>query len=531
MTGITSHTVELALGVIITPLAQLKSNSRIVISMSKQLLVPQQLHDYQKECVIHSLTYADVMLWLQVGLGKTPITLTVMVDRMNAGQVQKILIIGPLRVIQSVWNREAVKWSHTKHLRFSIIHGTKDKRSRALFADADVYLCNYENLNWLAAELDHYYLSQDRPLPFQMCVYDEVSKLKNSTTKRMTGGSKIRKDAHGDEYKIKLTGWRKIIPHFNYRIGLTGTPASNGYLDLHGQFLAVDNGERLGQFITHYKDSYFTSDYSGWAYTPTDLGKNMIEQKISDITKKMDAADYLDMPECKIINMMVDLPPGVRKKYLEIEKNMFTELDSGADIELFSRASVSNKCLQFCNGTPYLSPESSEYESLHDVKLDALEEILEEAAGSPVLCSYSFKADAERMMKRFKKYKPINMTAAKSSATGAIIDKWNSGGIKLMIGHPASIGHGIDGLQDSGSIVVWFGVNWSLELYEQLNGRINRQGQTKPVTIIRILCNDTVDLAVADALNRKTDDQESLKSAIQRYRDGITDNSLEVSFL
>ena len=499
--------------------------------MTTELLQPQQLHDYQKECVNHMLTNDDSMLWLQVGLGKTPITLTVMVDRIRAGQVKKVLVFGPLRVIQAVWHREARKWSHTNHLRFSIIHGNQEKRRRALFADADVYLCNYENMNWLASELEHYYTSQGRDFPFQMAVYDEVSKLKNSTTKRMGGGKRVVKDKMGDEYEVKLTGWRKIIPHFKYRIGLTGTPASNGYLDLHGQYLAVDGGERLGEYVTHYKDSYFASDYNGWNYTPTEAGKQFIEQRIADITKKMDAIDYLDMPECKVVNMMVDLPASAMKKYEEVERNMFTELDSGAEVEVFSRASVSNKCLQFANGTPYLSSESPEWSRLHDAKLDVLDEVLEEAGGSPVLCSYTFKPDAERIMKKFKKLNPVNLTTTPASQTEAVIDKWQRGEIKLLVGHPASMGHGIDGLQKSGSIIVWFGLNWSLELYEQMNGRINRQGQTQPVSIVRILCRDTVDLAVADALERKTDDQEGLKVSMQRYRDGKVNNDLEVNFL
>jgi len=498
--------------------------------VSSQLLIPQQLHEYQKQCVIHMLQHDDSMLWLSMGLGKTPITLTTIIDRMRAGQVQKTLIFGPLRVIQAVWARESRKWEHTKHLRFSVIHGVKEKRSRALFADADIYLINYENMNWLAEQLDHYYISQGKPLPFQMVVYDEVSKLKNSTTLRMKGGNRDRKDGRGETYKINVTGWRKIINHFQYRTGLTGTPASNGYLDLHGQYLAVDGGERLGEFVTHYKDSYFMSDYSGWKYTPTTLGKEWIEHKISDITVKMDARDYLDLPDCKTTNMMVDLPASARKSYKEIEKNLFTQLDSGREVEVFSKSSVSNKCLQFCNGSPYLSSESPEFEAVHDAKLNALEEVLEEAGGSPVLCSYSFTADAERIMKKFKKYNPVNLTQTKSADTEKIINRWNKGEIKLLVGHPASMGHGVDGLQDAGHIVVWFGINWSLELYDQMCGRIDRQGQKHPVSIIRILCNDTIDLAVADAIERKTDDQEGLKRALQRYRDGITTNDLEVNF-
>ena len=802
------------------------------------MLEPTDLYEYQRECIQHQLHHDDSMLWLQMGLGKTPVTLTTIADRMRAGLVQKTLIFGPLRVIQAVWAREARKWSHTRHLRFSVLHGSREKRSRALFAEADIYLINYEAMNWLAQELDHYYLSQGKPLPFQMVVYDEVSKLKNSTTLRMAGGSRDRTDGQGDTVKIKLTGWRKMIPHFAYRTGLTGTPASNGYLDLHGQFLAVDGGERLGTHITHFKDSYFTSDFNGWNYSPTELGQQCIESKISDIVKKMDAADYLDTPEVKVTNMLVKIPPKARKAYDEVEKNMFAVLDSGTEVEVFSRSSVSNKCLQFCNGSPYLSSESSEFEAVHDAKLDALEEVLEEAAGSPVLCSYTFKADADRILKRFKKYRPVNMTATASKDTESVINKWNKGEIRLMIGHPAclhpdtlvltelrgwvrlievrqwdrvfdgvefvshsgcsysgysevldtlgftmtpdhrvlidnewveaadvsdcedtrrkasyeyegddeylsamcplqwgerdpspecqeaqppaevslstvcgrarsrayrdsdipdmewheepragslrrrlrgawdtavlrvgglseflpghgsgvprrlddrtggrerplldvqlhlgddaraavqqkehaplsllgatnaprgavpsdgpqqdapgdeaeprhvargcggrrkklslreehqpcerpatrkahvydlvdcgprhrfviknpegqvfishnSMGHGIDGLQDSGSILVWFGLNWSLELYEQMNGRLDRNGQKSTVSVIRILCEDSVDLAVADALERKTDDQEGLKSAIQRYRDGFTTNELEVNF-
>lgn len=493
------------------------------------MLKPQQLHEYQKECVLHQLYHNESMLWLQMGLGKTPITLTTIVDRMRAGQVQKTLIFGPLRVIQAVWEREARKWEHTRHLKFSVMHGTKEQRLRALFAKADVYLINYEAMNWLAETLDHYYLSQGKPLPFQMVVYDEISKLKNSTSLRMAGGNRDRKDKHGTVHKIKVTGWRKIIPHIPIRTGLTGTPASNGYLDLHGQYLAIDNGQRLGKFITHFKDDFFASDYMGWTHTPTELGKQAIEERISDITKKMDAKDYLDMPAVQVTNMLVDMPPKARKGYQDVERDMFTQLESGREVEVFSRSSVSNKCLQFCNGSPYY-PESTEYEALHDAKLDALESILEEAGGQPVLCSYTFKADAERILKRFKSYKPVNLTAVASKDTEKVINDWNSGKLKLLIGHPASMGHGIDGLQEAGNIIVWFGLNWSLELYEQMNGRIDRQGQKRPVSIIRILCRDTIDLAVVDAIERKTDDQEGLKAALQRYRDGITTNDLEVNF-
>lgn len=496
----------------------------------KPMLTPQHLHEYQKQAILHQLQHDYSMLWLGMGLGKSICTLTTIVDRMRAGQVKKTLIFGPLRVIQGVWAREARKWSHTSHLRFSVMHGSPEKRLRAMFADADVFLCNYENMNWLAKQLDHYYISQGKELPFEMVVYDEVSKLKNSTTARVAGGTRDRKDGRGVIHKIKLTGWRKVLPLFKYRTGLTGTPASNGYLDLHGQYLAIDNGKRLGEFVTHYKDAYFTSDYNGWKYSPTEEGKKWIEHHISDITLKMDSKDYLDMPAVNITNMMVDLPADARKHYEEVEKLLFTRLHSGSEIELFSKSSVSNKCLQIANGSPYVNGIDGAYDAVHDAKMDALESVLEEAGGRPVLCSYSFVADAERIMKRFKKYHPVNMTQESSKKTEKLINDWNAGKIKLMIGHPNSMGHGIDGLQESGSIVVWFGLTWNLEYYEQMNARIDRQGQKSTVSIIRILCNDTVDLAVADAILRKTDDQEGLKAALQRYRDGIVTNDLELTF-
>jgi len=495
------------------------------------MLTRDQLHDYQVVANGHMHEHKDSMLWLGMGLGKTIVTLTNIAEKLASGQVKKVLIFGPVRVITSVWETEARKWEHTKHLRFSLIHGTPTKRSRAMFAQADIHLCNYENMNWFAEQLLHYYVDQGKPLPYQMVVYDEVSKVKNSTSMRIAGGYRDKEDGNGNPYRVKQHGWRKLIGMFRYRVGLTGTPASNGYQDLHGQFLAVDGGARLGEYVTHFKNSYFQSDYMGWGSEVTPLGKECIEKKISDITIKMDSKDYLDMPDVKTTNMMVDIPTKARKAYDEMEANMFAALDNGTELEVFSKSAVSNKCLQFCNGSPYLHAETTEYEKLHDAKLNALEEVLEEAAGQPVLCSYTFKSDAERIMKKFKKYRPVNLTAEKASTTGNIIKKWNTGKIKLLVGHPASMGHGVDGLQQSGCIIVWFGLNWSLELYDQMNARLDRQGQTKSVSVIRILCRDTVDLAVADAIERKTDDERGLKDALQRYRKGITTNELEINFL
>jgi SNF2 family DNA or RNA helicase len=512
---------------------------------------PQDLRHYQRKAILHQLYYPESMLWLGMSLGKTVITLSSIEHRMRAGQVTKTLVFGPVRVIHAVWEREARKWSHAKHLRFSIVHGSEKTRLKRLFKDADIYLCNYENMAWLSNILDHYYTSHNKPLPFQMVVYDEISRVKNSLSQRVDGGRRQVKPeriemlptAQGftrDQYltagwtleqmvehqvcrvdpakHIQFVGWRKMIPHFAYRTGLTGTPASNGYQDLHGQYLAIDGGKRLGVYVTHFRDAYLQKDYMGWNYDVTDLGKRGIEHRIADITLEMKTEDYLELPETIINDIEIELPPKIREKYEEVERDMFTRLDNGTEIEVFSRASVSNKCLQFCSGTPYIEPENPEWFELHDEKYQALDSILEEAAGQPVAVSYQFRSDAERMMKRYKHLKPVNVSGMKPTQVPKLIKDWTAGNIRLLIGHAASAGHGLDGLQDAGDILVWFGLNWSLELNDQFNARFMRQGRTRPLTIHRLLCPDTVDMAVKLALDRKRTDEMGLKEAINLYR-------------
>ncbi len=483
------------------------------------MLTPQHLKDYQKKAILHQLYLDNSMLWLGCGLGKTVATLTTIEHRMRAAQVQKTLIFGPLRVIYNVWEREARKWSHVQHLRFSIIHGSEKKRLRQLFTEVDIYLCNYENMGWLSNVLDHYYISQNKPLPFQMIVYDESTRVKNSNSQRIVGAWKYQNRGQINESRERILGWRKMIPHFKYTTGLTGTPAANGYIDLHGQYLCIDGGQRLGEYVTHYRDSYFTQGYDSWSYKISAPGKQWIENKIADITIKMDAEDYLTLPPLTVNDVHVDLPKSAMVKYKEVEKDMFTRLDNGTEIELFNRASVSNKCLQFSNGSPYNEPYKPEWTALHDKKLEALDSIVEEAAGKTILIGYSFKSDAERIMKRYKRLKPVNLTKTPANKLNTVIDAGCRGEIKIMIGHPASLGHGIDGLNEFCKIIVWFGLPWSLELYLQLIGRIASGQRFKhPVTMHRILANNTIDFAVLDALNKKDSDQAGLKAAIHRYR-------------
>jgi len=397
--------------------------------------------DYQEESTCISVGAADSLYVTRnhIVTHNTPITLTTIEHRIRMGEIKKCLIVGPVRVIIAVWEREARKWEHTKHLSFSVIRGTPEQRLRAMFREADIHLVNYENLAWLSNQLTHYYLNQNQEIPWQMCVYDEVSKMKNAQAQRMKGGVRTMNKGKPNETKTQFIGWKKIIPHFKYKTGLTGTPASNGYLDLHGQYLAIDGGERLGEFISHFRDRYFSADYMGFNHEVTDVGKVMIEDRIADITIKMDAEDYLDIPPVKFNDIWIQITDKVRSQYDDIEKDMFTRLDDGTEIEVFNRASVSNKCLQFCNGSAYNEPGQPEWSHVHDEKLDAVGDILEEAAGSPVLLGYTFRMDAERIMKKYKHYNPVNLTTTPTAQLPATLERWNQGKIRLMIGHPACL--------------------------------------------------------------------------------------------
>jgi SNF2 family DNA or RNA helicase len=439
------------------------------------------------------------MLWLDMGLGKTIVTLTSTAHLVGTGFLRGVVIVAPIRVIRLVWRQEAAKWEHTKHLRFSMMTGTRDQRTRALLRPADIWLINYENLGWLAEVLDTYFVSKSKPMPFNGVVWDEISKMKNSTTNR-----------------VKAV--RKVLPAFDWTTGLTGTPASNGYKDLHGQFLVVDKGQRLGVSKTAFKTRFYkkAGPYKEVPYPDTE---ETIKNLIGDITLEMSAEDYNKLPDLIVNNVEVEMPDEVRSKYEQMEREFFTVLDSGKELEVFNSAALTNKCLQFSNGAVYPVAGMPLWEPVHDAKLDALEEIIDEAQGSPVLCAYAYRSDAERIMQRFKSLDPINLTECKSEGSlTAAMARWKSGQCALMIGHPASMGHGIDGLQHAGRTLVWFGLNWSLDLYEQFNARVRRQGQGASVVCHHIMCRDTLDQAQAIALNDKATTQAGLRAAVKQYR-------------
>lgn len=461
---------------------------------------PSDLRDYQKTAINFQCSHTESMLWLDMGLGKTVITLTSIVHLLNTGFLKGVVIFAPIRVIRLVWKQEALKWSNTHHLKFSIVAGTRDQRTRALLQKADIYLINYENLKWLADTLSIYFVKKNRPIPFDGIVWDEVSKMKNSRTNRV----------------------RAILPllnQFKWKTGLTGTPASNGYKDLHGQYLVVDEGERLGKKKTAFKTRFYQK-VGQYKEEPYDDTEDLIKKLISDMTLEMSAADHNPLPDLIINDVEIELPPELQAAYGKMEDEMFIQLDSGAGIEMFNRAALMNKCLQFANGAMYLAPDSTTFEEVHDLKLDALEEIIDSSNGNQILCSYAYRSDASRIMKKFKKINPINLTDCKSQqALNVALGRWKTGNCQLMIGHPASMAHGIDGLQDAGHILTWFGLNWSLDLYNQFNSRLRRQGQSTPVICHRILAKNTIDELQKSALSLKSITEESLRKAIKEYRE------------
>lgn len=460
------------------------------------------MHDYQKRAVNHQCSHPASMMWISMGLGKTVITLTSIAHLLSTQFLRGVVIVAPIRVCRLVWRQEAKKWSHTQGLTFSMLTGTKDQRVRALLRPANVYLINYENLGWLAEVLETYYVSKGRPTPFNGLVWDEISKCKNSTTQR-----------------VKST--MKIIQHFDWITGLTGTPASNGFQDLHGQYLVVDKGQRLGTSKTKFMTEWYRKPAEGSRKViPYKDTEDRIKHLIGDITLEMSAEDYNKLPDLIVNDVEVELPENLRAKYDAMERDFFLQLDSGKEKEVFNQASLTNVCLQFSNGAVYPVAGMPLWEPVHDLKLDALEELIDESNGQQILCAYAYRSDAERIMRRFADLRPINLTECKSeSSLTEAMARWASGDCQLMIGHPASMGHGIDGLQKRGHIVVWYGLTWSLDLYEQMNARLRRQGQGVPVICHRILTRDTLDQAQALALRDKDQTQQSLRKAVKEYRE------------
>ena len=382
------------------------------------------LHVYQERSVEHMIRNPYAALHVFMGAGKTAATLTAIVDLFDRLEIKAALVVAPKRVIEAVWRQEAKKWEHTRMLTFSLIAGDIDDRMRAVRRPANVYLVSYDNLMWLYQYMEDIYLKKGKYFPFDMVVYDEISKLKNARVREGTSRGKAG---------------LKLLPYVKRRVGLTGTPASNGLLDLFGQYLVLDGGERLGRAYSDFRQRYFVqADFKGYRYEPAFGAEKAIAEAIGDITLTMRMEDYLDMPELIVNDILLSLPSNQQKKYDELEKNMILELQSGKEVEAFSKASMINRTRQFANGAVYVEPGQPEWENLHDIKLKALEDIIDEANGEPVLCSFEFQHDAHKILKKFPDAVWFSSKLNEKDALQAIED-FKEGKLRLLLGHPACL--------------------------------------------------------------------------------------------
>jgi SNF2 family DNA or RNA helicase len=436
-------------------------------------------HEYQSYATEFIITHPVCALMLDMGLGKTVISLTalwlLLYDYFTVG---KVLVIAPKRVAEDTWSREHDKWEHLAGLKISKVLGTAGQRKAALEADADIYIINRENVCWLC---------ENYKWDFDTVIIDELSSFKSNKAQRFKALKKVR-------------------PKIRRIVGLTGTPAPNGLLDLWPQMNLLDMGERLGRFIGGYREQFFLPDKRNrdiiYSYKPKAGAEEKIYALISDICISMKAIDYLQMPEYLSSNVVVEMSEKEKKLYSGLENDMV--LSVGEDeLDAVNAAALSNKLLQMANGAVY--GEDKKVLSIHDRKLDALEDLIEAANGKPVLVAYWFKHDRERIKERF---------SVRDIDTAEDIADWNDGKIPVALIHPASAGHGLN-LQEGGSTIIWFSLTWSLELYQQLNARLWRQGQKNTVVIEHIVTKDTVDEDVIRALEKKDAGQSALIEAVK----------------
>lgn len=442
-------------------------------------------YPYQDYAINHILDNNASGLFLDMGMGKTVSTLTSLDNLLWLGDVSKVLVIAPLRVAEDTWSTEVDKWDHLSHLKVSKILGKEKDRLMAINRQADIYVINRENVEWLVELLYNKW-------PFDMVVIDELSSFKSAKSKRFRALKKVR-------------------PYFKRIVGLTGTPAPNSLIDLWPQVYLLDGGQRLGKTITGYKQQYFSPDKMNghivYSYKLREGSEEAIHNKISDLCISMMAKDYLDIPE-RIDNIInINLPVKAKDMYKALEKDLVIALEEN-DIVASNAAVLANKLLQITNGAIY-SEDKSVIE-IHDEKIKALLDIIESANGKPVLVFYNFKHDCTRIQEQLIKSKLKSVVLDGSDD----IKKWNDGKIPILLTHPASAGHGLN-LQYGGNIIVWFGLTWSLELYQQANARLHRQGQKETVIIHHLIAKGTVDEDVVKALANKEVNQDVLLEAVR----------------
>jgi SNF2 family DNA or RNA helicase len=445
-------------------------------------------HNYQAYSTDFIINHKAAGLFLEQGLGKTVITLTaiwiLLYDYFDA---TKVLVIAPLRVARDTWSRECEKWEHLRGLTISKVLGSERERKMALYQKADIYVINRENLEWLI---------KNKEWDFDTVIIDELSSFKSPSSKRFRALKKVR-------HKIKRI------------VGLTGTPAPNGLLDIWSQIYLLDGGERLGRTYSGYRSRYFHPQKYVNGGIPTDYQINedaeeKIYEKISDICISMKALEYLKMPECIFNKVPIELDEKEMKLYRQLERDLLLPLDD-SEVDAANAAVLSNKLLQMAGGAVY--DEFGDVKTIHDKKLDALEDLIEAANGKPVLVYYGFKHERDRIKNRFD-VGEIN--------TSEDIAKWNGGEMQIALCHPASTGHGLN-LQDGGCTIIWFSMTWSLELYQQANARLWRQGQKQTVVIHHIIAKNTIDERVMIALENKDTSQaaliEAVRAQIQKQRE------------
>lgn len=426
-------------------------------------------------------------LWVDMGLGKTVSTLTAIVDLLATKEVQKVLVVAPLRVAQHTWPTEIKNWEHLKALKVSVIAGlSAAKREQAMHSSAQIHIINRENIEWLEKTCS------PQGWHYDFVVIDESSSFKSQSSQRWKSLRRVVKGG-----KIKRM------------VQLTGTPAPNSLMELWPQMYLLDKGKRLGETRSKFLESYCRQvGNPQWAqYEVRPDRVDDLQSKVADLVLRMDAKDYIELPDRVDSNVVVSLPPKALAAYEQMEKEFLVQFQGGEVLAANAAVKI-NKLLQISSGSLYTGEG---YEVLHDAKLDALQEIVD-TASEPILVAYNFKSDAERILKRIK-------GAVLMDKDNATIDKWNKKKIPVLLCHPASSGHGLN-LQAGGSVIVWFGLSWSLELYQQLNARLHRQGQTKPVRVIKILADTKCDLLVADSLSQKNKTQSSLLEFVERLQGG-----------
>lgn len=436
------------------------------------------LHPYQDRAVRFIKERNSCALWVDMGLGKTVSTLTAVAEMMADMDAWRVLVIAPLRVATTTWPDEVRRWEHTRHLGMRVLNGSPEQRRRIVEHDrSDIHVIGRDLVTWLANTYSR--------LPYDTIVIDEASSFKDPSTKRFKA---LR---------------RSILPGTRI-IELTGTPAPNGLLGLWPQMFLLDRGDRLGKTYTGYRERYFQCDYSGYAWTPREDAEEKIYSKLQDICLTLSAADYLRMPDRIDNTVPVVLPDRARAQYIELERDFLLKLED-AYVSAQNAAVLTNKLVQLANGAAYID-DAGTWAEVHTGKLDALEEIVAGAIG-PVLVAYNFRSDLARITDRF----PQAVAIGKDPAT---IARWNRGEIPLLLAHPASAGHGLN-LQTGGATIVWFGLNWSLELYQQFNARLHRQGQTRPVIVHHLIAQATVDETIMAALGNKHQTQQALLDALR----------------